>query len=81
MGRIVTQVLGQCQAFVGRVVLDSARCIQRNGDPGRAADHVEAVVADFQVLLEWFEVDALFDEHVVALEYLLGEWMPYRRQG
>ena len=49
-----------------------ARCIQRNGDPDRAAAHVEAVLADFAVLLEWFEVDTPFDEHVIALEHLLA---------
>lgn len=72
VGRIVTRLLGQCHAFVGRAMIESARCIQRNGDPDRAATHVEAVVADFKVLLDRFEVDAPFDEHVIALEYLLA---------
>jgi hypothetical protein len=72
VGRIVTRLLGQCHAFVGRVMIESAQCIQRNGDPDRAATHVEAVLADFQVLLDDFEVDAPFDEHVIALEYLLA---------
>jgi hypothetical protein len=72
VGRIVTRLLGQSHAFVGRAMIDSARCIQRNGDPDRAATHLEAVLADFEVLLEWFEVDAPFDEHVIALEYLLA---------
>jgi len=52
-------------------MIESARCIQRNGDPGRAATHAEAVVADFSVLLDQFEADAPFDEHVIALEYLM----------
>lgn len=72
VGRIVTRLLGQCRAFVGRAMIESARCIQRNGNPYRAAAHVEAVLADFEVLLDWFEVDAPFDEHVIALEYLLA---------
>jgi hypothetical protein len=72
VGRIVTRLLGQCPAFVGRAMLESARCMQRNGDPDRAADHVEAVLADFEFLLDQFEVDAPFDEHVIALEYLLA---------
>ncbi|MFD8494930.1 hypothetical protein [Amycolatopsis sp. NPDC059657] len=72
VGRIVTRLLGQCHAFVGRVMIESARCIQRNGDPGRAARHVEAVLADFEVLLDRFEDDAPFDEDVIALEYLLA---------
>jgi hypothetical protein len=48
VGRIVTRLLGQCHAFVGRAMVESARCIQRNGDPDRAATHVEAV-DDFEV--------------------------------
>jgi hypothetical protein len=72
VGRIVTRLLGQCHAFVGRAMIESARCIQRNGDPDRAATHVEAVLADFKVLLDRFEVDAPFDEHVIALEHLLA---------
>ena len=72
VGRIVTRLLGQCHAFVGRAMIESARCIQRNGDPERAATHVEAVLADFEVLLDEFEVDAPFDEHIIALEYLLA---------
>lgn len=72
VGRIVTRMLGQCHAFVGRAMIESARCILRNGDPDRAADHAEAVLADFQVLLDQFEADAPYDEHVIALEYLLA---------
>ena len=72
VGRIVTRLLGQCHAFVGRAMIESARCIRRNGDPDRAASHGEAILADFEVLLEAFEVDAPFDEHVIALEYLLA---------
>jgi hypothetical protein len=53
-------------------MIDSARCVQRNGDPERAASRAEAVLADFEVLLDGFEVDAPFDEHVIALEYLLA---------
>lgn len=72
VGRIVTRLLGQCHAFVGRAMLESARCMQRRGDSERAANHVEAVVADFEVLLGWFDDEAPFDEHVIALEYLLA---------
>jgi hypothetical protein len=72
VGRIVTRLLGHCHAFVGRAMIESARCIQRNGDPDRAAGHAEAVLADFQALLDEFEDDAPFDEHVIALEYLLA---------
>jgi hypothetical protein len=72
VGRIVTRLLGQCHAFVGRAMIESARCIQRNGDPDRAAFHAEPVLADFEVLLDWFAVEAPFDEHVIALEYLLA---------
>jgi len=53
-------------------MIDSAHCIQRNGDPDRASRHVEAVVDDFQVLLEWLEVEASFDEPLIALEHLLA---------
>ncbi|MGW9197607.1 hypothetical protein [Micromonospora chersina] len=70
VGRIVTRLLGQSHAFVGRAMIESARCIQRNGDPDRAASRAEAVLADFEVLLDQFEVDAPFDEHIIALEYL-----------
>lgn len=68
VGRIVTMLLGQCHAFVGRAMLDSARCIYRNGDPERAAAFVEPVLADFEVLLDQFVDDAPFDEHVIALD-------------
>jgi hypothetical protein len=71
VGRIVTRLLGQCHAFVGRAMLESARCIQRNGEPERAAAHVAAVLADFGRLLDEFEDEDPFDEHVIALEYLL----------
>ncbi|MEU8180701.1 hypothetical protein AB0B85_21775 [Micromonospora sp. NPDC049044] len=70
VGRIVTRLLGQSHAFVGRAMIESARCIQRNGDPDRAATLADALLADFEVLLDQFEVDAPFDEHVIALEYL-----------
>ncbi len=72
VGRIVTCLMGQSAAFVGRVMLDSARCIQRNGDPNRAASHVEPVLTEFAWLLDRFEVDPPFDEHVLALEHLLA---------
>jgi hypothetical protein len=72
VGRIVTRLLGQCHALVGRAMIESARCIQRNGDPDRAATHAEAVLSDFKVLLDRFEVDPPFDEHTIALEYLLA---------
>lgn len=72
VGRIVTRLLGQCHAFVGRAMIESARCIRRNGDPDRAATHVEAVLADFQTLLDQFEAEDPFDEYVIALEYLLA---------
>jgi hypothetical protein len=72
VGRIVTGLLGQCHAFVGRAMIESAHCIQRNGDPDWAATHVEALLADFQLLLARFEAEDPFDEHVIALEYLLA---------
>ena len=72
VGRIVTRLLGQCHAFVGRVMLESAQCMQRNGDPERAAGHAEAVLADFTVVLDRCEADGAFDEDVIALEYLLA---------
>jgi hypothetical protein len=53
-------------------MIESARCIQRNGDPDRAAGYAEAVLADFEALLDRFEVDAPFDEDVIALEYPLA---------
>ncbi|HEX6500214.1 MAG TPA: hypothetical protein VF054_14465 [Micromonosporaceae bacterium] len=70
--RIVTRLLGQCHAFVGRAMIEFARCAQRNGDPDRAVASAEAVLADFEVLLDRFEVEAPFDEYVIALEYLLA---------
>ncbi|GIH04059.1 hypothetical protein Rhe02_21260 [Rhizocola hellebori] len=77
VGRIVTRILGQCHAFVGRAMMESARCIQRNGDPHRAATHLEALLADFEVLVDRFEADDPldddpFDEDVIALEHLLA---------
>jgi len=72
VGRIVTRLLGQCHAFVGRAMIESARCMQRNGAPERAVLHVEPVLADFEFLLDRFAVEAPFDEHVIALEYLLA---------
>ncbi|GAA4974114.1 hypothetical protein [Actinoplanes utahensis] len=72
VGRIVTRLLGQCHAFVGRAMIESARCARRNGDPDRAAGQAEAVVADFAGLLDRFDEDAPFDEDVIALEYLLA---------
>ncbi|WP_412739463.1 hypothetical protein [Krasilnikovia sp. MM14-A1259] len=72
VGRIVTRLLGECHAFVGRAMIESARCFQRNGDPDRAARHVEAVLVDFEVLLDHFEVEDPLDEYVIALEYLLA---------
>jgi len=58
--------------LVGRAMLESARCYQRNGDPERAATHVEAVLADFGLLLDEFADEDPFDEYVLALEYLLA---------
>jgi hypothetical protein len=72
VGRIVTRLLGQSHAFVGRAMLESARCYQRNGDPERAVAHVEAVLADFGLLLDEFADEDPFDEYVIALEYLLA---------
>jgi|GEM_PF-4752668 len=71
-GRIVTGLLGQSRALVGRAMLDTARCIQRNGDPARAADCANAVIADFRVLLDWFAHDDPLDEDRLAIEYLLA---------
>ena len=53
-------------------MIESARCMQRNGAPDRAALHVEPVLADFEFLLDQFVVEAPLDEHVIALEYLLA---------
>ncbi|GIF47196.1 hypothetical protein DFJ67_7179 [Asanoa ferruginea] len=72
VGRIVTRLLGQSHAFVGRAMIESARCIQRNGDPDRAATFVEPVLDDFEPLLDQFQDDAPFDEYVIALEHLLA---------
>ncbi len=72
VARIVTGLLGQCHAFVGRAVIESARCMQRNGGPDKAASRAESMLADFEVLLDWFAVEPPFDEHVIALEYLLA---------
>lgn len=72
VGRIVTRLLGQCHAFVGQAMVESARCIERNSNPELAASHVEPVLSDFEVVLDWFSDDAPFDEHVIALEYLLA---------
>lgn len=69
-GRIVTRLLGQCHAFVGRAMLDSARCIQRNGDPERAVGYAEAVIADFEVVLDRSVEQAPLDEDVIAIDYL-----------
>jgi hypothetical protein len=71
VGRIVTRLLGQCHAFVGRVMIELARSVQRNGDPEEAAGHAEAILVDFEILLDRFTVAAPFDEDVIALEYLL----------
>lgn len=71
VGRIVTRMLGQCPAFVGRAMLDSARCIQRNGEPERGARFADAVVADFTRLLDEFADETPVDEDVLALEHLL----------
>jgi len=68
VGRIVAGLLGQCHALVGRVMIESARCMQRNGASDRAALHVEPVLADFEFLLDRFAVEAPFDEHVIVLE-------------
>jgi hypothetical protein len=69
-GRIVTRLLGQCHALVGRAMLDSARCSQRNGDPERAAGYAEAVIADFEVVLDRCAGQAPFDEDAIAIDYL-----------
>ena len=51
-------------------MLDSARCVQRNGDPERAARCAEAVIADFEVVLDRCAGQAQFDEDVMAIDYL-----------
>ena len=71
VGRIVTRLQGQCHAFVGRAMLDSARCIHRNGDAERAASQVEPVLHDFSVLLDWLGDGELSVEHVIASEQLV----------
>ncbi|WP_431878936.1 hypothetical protein [Micromonospora marina] len=70
VGRIVTRLLGQCHAFVGRAMIESARCALRNGAPDRAAARAGAVVDDFTVLLDHVEVDDPFDEDIIAVGYL-----------
>jgi hypothetical protein len=72
VGRIVTRLLGQCQAFVGRAMIESATCLRRNGDAARAAEQAEAVLTDFESLLDSFETTVPFDEDVIALEHLLA---------
>src|SRR5579884_2869619 len=69
-GRIVTQLLGQCHAFVGRAMLDSARCAQRNGDSEKAIRFAQAVIADFTVLLDWFAQEKPVDEDALAISCL-----------
>jgi hypothetical protein len=69
---IVTFVLGQCRAFVGPAMLDVAHWNLRNGDVETAVGCVEAVVADFEILLEWIDDDGPVDEDVIGLEYLLA---------
>ncbi|WIM94643.1 hypothetical protein ACTOB_006684 [Actinoplanes oblitus] len=71
-GRITTRLLGQSHAFVGRAMIEAARCCLRVGDAGRAAGYAEAVLADFAILLDRFADDEPFDEHVIALEHLLA---------
>lgn len=71
VGRIVTRLLGQCHAFVGGAMVDSAHCIMRNGDPERAASHVEAMLSDFGGLLDQFADHDPVDEQVIALEHFL----------
>jgi len=71
-GRVVTRMLGQSHARVGRAMLDSARCALGMDDRADAASLCEAVVADFASLVDEWEAaqEAPFDEHRTALEHL-----------
>lgn len=71
-GRAVTGLLGQCHARVGEVMLDHVRAARVAGDGAVAADLCEAVVRDFEVVVEMCEAmtAAPFDEHRIALEHL-----------
>jgi hypothetical protein len=73
-GRIVTRMLGQSHARVGRAMLDSARCALGMDDRAHAASLCEAVVTDFARLVDEWEPapEAPFDEHRMALEHLLA---------
>jgi hypothetical protein len=52
-------------------MVESTCCLPWNRDPDRDASRAEVVLANFEVRLDPFEVDAPFDEDVIALEYLL----------
>lgn len=71
-GRIVTRMLGQCHAHVGRVMLERADWMLGAGDEAGAADSCRAVVGDFAALVDEWEADdeAPFDEHRQALGHL-----------
>lgn len=72
VGRIVTQLLGQCAAHVGKAMLESARCSLRRDDRDGAAGMCDAVVVDFARLVDKFEAEVPYDEDVFALEHLLA---------
>jgi hypothetical protein len=73
-GRIVTRLLGQCHAHVGRVMLDGVDWSLRSGDTAKAIRSCQAVVGDFAALVDEWEADedAPFDEHRQALGHLLA---------
>jgi hypothetical protein len=73
-GRIVTRLLGQCHAHVGRVMLDGIDWSLRTGDTATAIGSCQAVVGDFAALVDEWEADedAPFDEHRQALGHLLA---------
>lgn len=72
VGRIVTGLMGQSPALVGKAMIDSARCAQRNGDSSWAADLARTVSDEFAPLVGRFETEDPFDEHALALEHLLA---------
>ena len=71
-GRIVTRLLGQCYAFVGRGMIETAEVIRRNGDSARAAGFADPVIHDFQPLLGQYTEAVPLDEDRIGIEYLLA---------
>lgn len=70
-GRIVTTLLGQCRERVGTVMLDSVRYFIRVGERERAASHCEAVISDFEAVVD--ECEASPEAPVVEDRIALGQ--------